>query len=607
MVVRPPICRVGPLIRGQTPRLRPRFLPHHVPRSYSNRYGSKHDFPYHAATITLKSNSENTQNLIPKHLKKSFRPTAERLGNVEDQRLAIVILATPKFAPWLEDDAFIIKILQSITRPPKNVKTACDDIDVVCACVDGLTTSIEHIQDAKALSKTPEGLSFIHGVQDELLPGLWDEETPSTGHPDIMSTLVFSGRGDFNTKITLPLANTLFINGVRSTLQVSRWTWPSPSEVENFTGMPKKVKTLRKATQLINAFDNMDTKYPMTCIPAVPMTPVRTIASGMGNIVRQLNFEPFTPGPASRELEAAVDQHLKTLSPNNQQDTRPGIWALIVPDEVHSRTNANMNISMLSVYEEATKGKGIYGSPNTALLDYVGYWVRRGAKFCKVLSGGGGWGAKQGLLSLDPQSTYTQTEDISSEFMGTSVEEQQMSALGNIAKPGSFIRFFGRSSWSSVPDKTEPKRIKDFDPTARNVVVGTCASTIDDIPGDAQDDDTDYIRLRAGHFGCVTQSGLFVEKQPSDGGSAYETKLDMPNSFLFASMKSAYMNQPPSAQLEDGKINKDEEERDKFEHLLGSAKPTTRRVTGRSQAETEDEKALKQALKKADKGSRRYK
>jgi hypothetical protein len=190
--------------------------------------------------------------------------------------------------------------------------------------------------------------------------------------------------------------------------------------------------------------------------------------------------------------------------------------------------------------------------------------------------------------------------------MGTSVEEQQMSALGNIAKPGSYIRFFGRSSWSSAPDKSDIKRIKDFDPAARTVVIGTCASTIDDIPEDAEDDDKDYIRLRAGHFSCVSQSGLFLEKRPSDGGSAYETKLDMPNSFLFASMESAYLNQPQSAELEKGKADADEEERNKFEYLLGSAKPTARRVIGSSQAEKEDEKALAKALKKVQKGSKRY-
>jgi hypothetical protein len=184
-----------------------------------------------------------------------------------------------------------------------------------------------------------------------------------------------------------------------------------------------------------------------------------------------------------------------------------------------------------------------------------------------IVSGGGGWGAKQGLLSLDPQTTYTQNNDIPLEFTGTSLEEQQASALGNIAQPGSYIRFFTRSSWSSWTNEETTKRVKFFDPTARTVVVGTSPSTIDDIPGEAAHGEEEFIRLRSGYFGCVSQSGVFIDKKLTDAEPTHRTKLDMPNSFLFTCMESAYMD-PSRHKNAELRCSNSDKERYKLASLL---------------------------------------
>src|SRR5882757_7530687 len=72
---------------------------------------------------------------------------------------ALVILATPSYAKWLEDDKFVPLVLESLIRPAeaasksdKRAKTTSPkpeeppfEIDVVCACVDGLAPRVEKI------------------------------------------------------------------------------------------------------------------------------------------------------------------------------------------------------------------------------------------------------------------------------------------------------------------------------------------------------------------------------------------------------------------------------------------------------------------------------
>jgi hypothetical protein len=314
-------------------------------------------------------------------MRKRFRAPAAKLEAIEDRPLGLVVLATPKFAGWLEDDSFISGILEGISRTMKGRSTTSIDIDVVCACVDGLTPDIEHLQTVDASSAPSEGLSFIQGLPDDLLPGLWNEESSSVEHTDLMSTLTFSGR-DFDTNITVPLANTLFITGSRSTLLVSRWRSRHFSTEKGAT-LLTKLKTFRKTNQVINVFDNMDSKDPMTCIPAVPLTPARKIASGLGNIVRRLEFGPKDIRPASRELEASVNNHVKSFGGNDVQRPNVSVWALVVPKNAESSTEFNKNYSMRSRSDNAHRGK-ILGSPNSALLDYIGYWIKRGATFCRV-------------------------------------------------------------------------------------------------------------------------------------------------------------------------------------------------------------------------------
>jgi hypothetical protein len=63
------------------------------------------------------------------------------------------------------------------------------------------------------------------------------------------------------------------------------------------------------------------------------------------------------------------------------------------------------------------------------------------------VSGGGGWGDKKGLLSLDPQTKFltTDDEDIDSfarSFLGQHSDAEQTSGSGDIISPGDHVAFF---------------------------------------------------------------------------------------------------------------------------------------------------------------------
>jgi V-type H+-transporting ATPase proteolipid subunit len=103
----------------------------------------------------------------------------------------------------------------------------------------------------------------------------------------------------------------------------------------------------------------------------------------MGNILRQLSKGDGTgePTPASLELEKVLPAYVKE---HKIQDQRLAVWALVEPG---SSSNGAVTISES------------IGDPS----DHVSVAIRNGARLHRVVSGGGGWGKKQGLLSLDPE------------------------------------------------------------------------------------------------------------------------------------------------------------------------------------------------------------
>lgn len=126
------------------------------------------------------------------------------------------------------------------------------------------------------------------------------------------------------------------------------------------------------------------------------------------------------------------------------------------------------------------------------------------------MSGGGGWGAKKGLLSLDPQRTH----------FSLSEEEEMQNFIqsmngGGFTPQGFQIQFF--MSAPALPDITEP-----FSPGVAFGVAGDVAVPRDPEPIDG---------FIGQHFGALSNSAVYLSGQGLPGGK--ETKLSVPHSRIY--------------------------------------------------------------------------
>jgi hypothetical protein len=460
---------------------------------------------------------------------------------------AVVILATRSFSKWLERDEFIRMLLEAETRgrgakmeegKTNFTKYNGMEIDVLHACIDGLSPQGNWISNMKE-GRAKEGFSILLGPRD-VLPNLWDIEERTIANNPGKASLTFTDRQNSRGQVILPLANTLFSNGRHSTLLASEWRVQDGSFI--------KIRSSEKKNQIITAFHNLGA--PSSRVPAIPLTPARRIVSGLGNIVRQIDFGEDGAGPASRELEANINEYFLL---SGRPKSTIAVWALIIP-EAAVPTSESESADKLLVDMNVVKSQWKMADPSP---DLVGYWTNRHATFCRVLSGGGGWGVKQGLLSLDPETSYGDISEAQFDFSAGSLEEQQASALGSIAKPDSYIQFFIADNQNETSEATEPVSRSGEGPNTPDIsrksrmstVLGTAPSTIDDQPSEPTGSQNARNALRrnifpqVGHFGAVSESGIFLRKNAVDSKGqeihnavVATTKIDLPFSYIYRSV-----------------------------------------------------------------------
>ena len=331
--------------------------------------------------------------------------------------------------------------------------------------------------------------------------------------------------------VTLPLAQTLFTTGRPTTMQFSHLA-PAPttdnrlrlraSEELQSAGLSLPF-TLRKYSD--DAGYQIAGRFRLT-----PLTPARMVKSCLGNVLKTISAYPsFGSGryrhsafstkeareaaiqPASQELEEAISAHF------NKQNTTPApveVYALILPfqgdsfalrDDTKRYKAARM---LLQFNRQTTRGFAPI-TIDQAIRDLI---VLGNARLCKVVSGGGGWGNKQGLLSLDPDSYGPVEEAHGSKIkrFGTKYEggepewqdeaEFGMSGMEAVVKTGENIMFFlaasdptlatapmtlegslfgvngQRNTGSLITYKQQHYRTDD------HAVFGTVRSAIDDLP-----------------------------------------------------------------------------------------------------------------------------
>lgn len=222
--------------------------------------------------------------------------------------------------------------------------------------------------------------------------------------------------------------------------------------------------------------------------------------------------------PASADLEKELPRYVSERGIPHQ---RVAVWALVEPSTASST--------------EATQ-QDIQNS------------LSMGSKIHRVVSGGGGWGKKQGLLSLDPEVTFAGgsrsreapfdevftwssetgpsfTNDLPDFLEGLGVEEN-IAQLSQVASPGDYIQFFVASE-----DDINHENRSTSSTLTYSFGVGSpqeSAETYSTTSGE--------VVVIHNHFGAVSESAISYSEKDSSQTSKCETKLSVPGSRIDLSL-----------------------------------------------------------------------
>ncbi|KEY67623.1 hypothetical protein S7711_07820 [Stachybotrys chartarum IBT 7711] len=409
--------------------------------------------------------------------------TAKKHPQLEnpDKHDAAVLLVTPEYSRALEDDQLMADFAQLMAGG-----TNVPQFHMAAGVVDTLR--------AHGPSGSPRsGISLLRGHSQNLLPRLW-EPSPlkAVEDTDAASVLAFDlGR----VSVTLPLANTIFHNQRPSTLFAYRFNAAN--------GGLRLAQRVEKSSQTVDlALDPAprsiaDVDVSMALLP---ITRPRRVVNSFGNIVRRIEVDGESI-PASAELEDVLNNPSDVVKSNALR----GVWAVVAPQT-----------SLMEEFESTYTSIAQAGSENsertTSQLQKV---LANGGRIYKILSGGGGWGTKKGLLSLDPQESHLalSEEEEMDRFM------REMSDSG-FAPADSSIQFF-----LALEESTTPREHLWFSLS----VAGEPAS-------DEAHDTADTMEAVTESFGACSNKGLFVS-WPQGGGAGSEStlarwKLSVPNSVI---------------------------------------------------------------------------
>ena len=399
-----------------------------------------------------------------------------------------------------------------------------------------------------------EGIAYAL-ADANCLPSYTDSEEmtdPLDGSPSTITLYNFlkfedehKTQSSYINTIQIPLANTIFHTGYSATMFSHQWKKP-----KGMTDINLEKKTQLKHQSIRWPDTLWDRRFATLSIPLIPLTAPRRIEAGMGNIIRRVLGPDQKSMTASQELEETVPQYFSSRGIPPHSIT---VWALVIPQGVILPV-ANKMTDLLA--KEVPNSENVEtDSPNLNSLflalwrrnppgwnDVVWSAVTQGAHLHRVLSGGGGWGKKAGLLSLDPDISYNElhqtSRDSALETMGSS---EGLSALHEVAKPGEFIQFFvspsdGDSTWNA---RTEDIKVPPASTRRWSLEFGTVSSSIDSMPEsssqEAVEPSNPRIAVFRKHFGALSEGGISISsycqsKKMGSWDAVLRSKVDVPYS-----------------------------------------------------------------------------
>lgn len=447
------------------------------------------------------------------------------------QHPLVVLLVTPLHIGLLDDGNNFIPTLLRQTAEPSMPQQG---LDVLAAVVDRIPYPNHSTKAERQLLEPAEndsafrsrredgseGISVAVLDSDLAAPKLWSSREEPTKR-ETMSiqqrcTLSFSFpplpveistpcddpefRPLVSRTLQLPIANTIFQNGKTSTLFAQRWISRRVADSDRRFFQSKHSWLPSQKLNMEGLFAQQDLPLETEhCLHShlVPITPSRTIVAAVGNIIRRISVDEASErvAPASEELEKAIAIAIQDGQIPAQQ---AGVWALIRPKAHHSILQDDQSEKHAS--------------------SIIQHAIFSGGRLHKVLSGGGGWGEKHGLLALDPDSDYSRKlQAFEPSFEDDQdVEAEKREALGEVAAPGDTVIFLVYKSPIDVEAANDLNR--ETEPlnksTPISVAFGALPSTMDAMPAAAAKEETaaeSKSSMVNNHFGMLSEQGMSLE------------------------------------------------------------------------------------------------
>lgn len=447
-----------------------------------------------------------------------------------------MILVTPSFAPWLNDNVFLEKAIRRLypfdTSNTSAKKRSVLKIHALCAVVDKLPAgsaikenNLSNDEPPQRLQEPPvseagfEGVAYATLAAGASVPSV--AQSPSgTGAIDFHWSKRTSAFRQYADTLRLPLANTVFQTGTPSTMTFSTWNMPANSDQ---LVLNTKEKVFYHGIKVAGR-NSADRTFTCLSIPLIPLTFPRQVKGCMGNIIRQIVGPDKKLITASSELEQIVPKFFKSRDEPAQATSA---WALVMSGnlrrDIAFRTKQLLRRKLDAKELEADEFEDkinllwerLWKSDPPLWNHMVSLALAKGARLHRVLSGGGGWGKKAGLLSLDP---VPMTEEESNEDLTSASDHSKdfSSVLTPVVRDREWIQFFVSPTSTSKPEALELENLSQVANSSKTGVwsweLGCIPSTVDSLPGGSWQHTTPIDKRKVvafkRSFGALTEKGL---------------------------------------------------------------------------------------------------
>ena len=332
-------------------------------------------------------------------------PPDSPLGSEPTPNYDLTLLSTPQLLLQWEHSEFRDQLVGAIfsSRARENPEFS----------LNVLTAGVDRIPVPPSLSKNypdgSEGISFRLSESDR--SESWEMIVPETSSLGTLSFVFNAQKRNLAAKhdttslqnvhaVQIPLASTLFSHETEWRLLTETWGFDEEiglyrRHYEELSNAQINVRNVRSDTARIAANPIYET-----------LTPFRVVVEAMGNVVRSLKNAdgPSDTFPASAELEAAV---ARQLLPRQEAGKTFQIWAVVAPQQT----------SQPVIRKDAALGEHILN----------------GQRLHRVTGGGGGWGSRKGLISLEQLDPHVSRDKLEA--------DTQIPLLETIAQEGDLVSF----------------------------------------------------------------------------------------------------------------------------------------------------------------------